>query len=123
LRWTIGAAPRARRATGFNMRLLYSDAVHAPTNVEQQLHAEFVDMDRLFAEADFISLHVPLMPETPGVNPGLVNRTDVILAPHIASCSIETRTKMPIMAAQNVIAAFEGKRPPNALNPELVEGT
>jgi glyoxylate reductase len=54
----------ARRAYGFNMRVLYSDAVRAPVNVEEQLRAEFVDRDKLFRESDFISLHVPLLPDT-----------------------------------------------------------
>jgi glyoxylate reductase len=56
----------------------------------------------------------------PQVHPQLVGRKDVVLAPHIASASVETRTKMAVMAAENVIAALEGQRPPNALNPELV---
>ena len=55
----------------------------------------------------------------PQVHPGLVNRSDVILAPHIASASLETRTKVAVMAVENVLAALDGRRPPNALNPEL----
>jgi len=158
----------ARRSLGFNMRVLYNDAVRAPAEVEKELHAEFVDRDRLFRESDFISVHVPLMPETrhlistenlekmkrtaflvntsrgpvvdegalaealenkkiagaaldvfehePKVHPALLARKDVILTPHIASASVDTRTKMAVMAASNVIAHFQGKRPPNALN-------
>jgi glyoxylate reductase len=162
----------ARRASGFNMRVLYSDAVRAPEDVERELHAEFVDRDRLFRESDFISLHVPLLPDTrhlisrenlqkmkrtaylvntsrgpvvdeaalaealenkkiagaaldvyehePLVNPALVGRRDVILTPHIASASLDTRTKMAVMAANNVVASFEGRRPPNALNADAL---
>lgn len=158
----------ARRSLGFNMRVLYSDAVRAPIEVEKELHSEFVDRDRLFRESDFISLHVPLLPDTrhliskdnlekmkrtaylvntsrgpvvdeaalaealenkkiagaaldvfefePKVHPKLIARKDVILTPHIASASLETRTKMAVMAANNVLAYFQGKRPPNALN-------
>ena len=57
----------ARRAGGFGMRVIYSDAVRAPIEAECELRAEFLPMDRVFAEADFISLHVPLMPETRGL--------------------------------------------------------
>jgi glyoxylate reductase len=154
------------------MRVLYNDAIRAPADAEKELRAEFVDRDRLLAEADFISLHVPLMPETrhlmssasfakmkptaylintsrgpvideaalvaaleakkiagaaldvyecePEIHPGLVHRDDVVLAPHIASASVETRTKMAVMAATNVTALFDGQRPPNALNPEIL---
>jgi len=162
----------ARRSLGFNMRVLYNDAVRAPAEVEKELHAEFVDRDRLFRESDFISVHVPLMPETrhlistdnlekmkrtaflvntsrgpvvdegalaealenkkiagaaldvfehePKVHPALLARKDVILTPHIASASVDTRTKMAVMAASNVIAHFHGKRPPNALNADAL---
>src|ERR1700751_2288755 len=54
----------ARRALGFDMRVLYNDAVRAPAEAERELHAEFVDRDTLFRESDFISLHVPLLPDT-----------------------------------------------------------
>ncbi len=56
----------------------------------------------------------------PKAHPALVTRKDVILAPHIASASVDTRTKMAVMAAENVVALFEGRRPPNALNPEVL---
>ena len=162
----------ARRSQGFQMRVLYSDAVRAPADVEKDLHAEFVDRDRLFRESDFISLHVPLLPDTrhlickenldkmkptaylintsrgpvvdeaaladalerkkiagaaldvfeaePKANPALIKRKDVILTPHIASASVETRTKMTVMTANNLVAFFEGKRPPNALNADAL---
>jgi glyoxylate reductase len=57
----------------------------------------------------------------PEVHPGLVSRKDVVLAPHLGSATIETRTKMAVMAANNVAALFEGRRPPNALNPEVLK--
>ncbi len=162
----------ARRSQGFQMRVLYHDQVRVAADVERELHAEFVDFDRLLRESDFISLHVPLLPETrhliskdafgkmkptaylintargpvvdeaaliealeqkkiagaaldvyehePKVHPALVSRRDVILAPHIASASVETRTKMAVMAANNATALFDGRRPPNALNPEVL---
>ncbi len=59
----IGQA-MAKRATGFSMRLLYNDAVRAAEPIEKQLGLEFVDKERLLRESDFISLHVPLMPDT-----------------------------------------------------------
>ena len=54
----------ARRAQGFGMRILYSDAFRAPEEAERALHAEYVTRDELLAAADFITLHVPLLPET-----------------------------------------------------------
>ena len=54
----------ARRARGFSMRLLYHDTRRAPEDVERELGLEFADAKTLLRESDFISLHVPLTPET-----------------------------------------------------------
>jgi glyoxylate reductase len=160
----------ARRASGFQMKVIYTDAVRVSEEVEKSLNAEFRDMNSLLAEADFVSLHVPLLPETRGlfdapkffrmkrtaflintsrgpvideaalvaalennkiagaaldvfenepfIHPGL-KRPNVVLTPHIASASIETRTKMAVMAANNIVALFKGQRPPNILNPDI----
>ena len=162
----------ARRAAGFLMRVVYHDAIKAPTAAEKQLNAEYLPLDHLLSEADFVSVHVPLLPETrrlfsaaqfakmkrtafiintsrgpvideaalvaaleagqiagaaldvyenePTIHPGLLARKDVILAPHIASASIETRTMMATMAVNNVLTLLAGGRPPNALNPEAL---
>ncbi|MGE5485811.1 MAG: 2-hydroxyacid dehydrogenase [Ignavibacteriales bacterium] len=53
----------------------------------------------------------------PEVQPGLADLNNVVLAPHIASASVETRTLMATMAAANILAVVEGQRPPNLVNP------
>lgn len=160
----------ARRASGFGMRVIYNDAVRAPTDVENDLRAEFMERDAVLKEADFLSLHVPLFDATrgligprelasmkptaflintsrgpvvqeaaliaalenhqiagaaldvferePQIGHGLL-RPNVVLAPHLASASLETRTRMATMAVENTIAFFEGRRPPNILNPAV----
>ena len=162
----------ARRAAGFQMKVLYSDAIRAPLDVEKAAKAEYRDFNTLLAESDFVSVHVPLLEDTRGlfdgakfsrmkasaflintsrgpvvdeaalvhalesgkiagaaldvyenepfIHPGL-KRPNVVLAPHIASASMETRTKMACMAAENVVALFKGQRPPNMLNPEVLK--
>jgi glyoxylate reductase len=167
----IGRA-MARRALGFQMKVIYTDAVKAQPEVTESLKAEYREMNALLAESDFISLHVPLIPETRGlfdapkfyrmkptaflintargpvvdeaalvaaleakkiagaaldvfenepfIHPGL-KRPNVVLAPHLASASIETRTKMAVMAASNVTALFQGQIPANMLNPALLK--
>jgi len=162
----------ARRASGFGMRVIYNDAVRAPREIEVQLNAEYAERDDVLRETDFLSLHVPLLPDTrgligprelalmkptaflintsrgpvvqeaaliaaleqrqiagaaldvferePQIGHGLL-RPNVVLAPHLASASLETRTHMAMMAADNTIAFFEGRRPPNILNPGVME--
>lgn len=157
----------ARRASGFGMRVIYNDAVRAPVEAESELRAEYMERDAVLREADFVSVHVPLLPATrgligarelalmkpsaflintsrgpvvqeaalvaaleqrqiagaaldvferePQIGHGLL-RPNVVLAPHLASASLETRTRMAMMAVENTIAFFEGRRPQNLLN-------
>jgi len=53
----------ARRAAGFGMRILYTNIESEP-DIEQKYGAQRVDLEILLKEADFVSLHVPLLPET-----------------------------------------------------------
>ncbi|KLU65457.1 putative 2-hydroxyacid dehydrogenase [Desulfosporosinus acididurans] len=55
----------------------------------------------------------------PKLAEGLSKLDNVTLCPHIASATIETRTKMGMIAAVNIIAAMKGELPPNCLNPEV----
>ena len=161
----------AHRARGFNMRVLYYDPQRLPREAEEQLGVTAVDLGRLIAESDFISIHVPLTQEThhlmstqqfnamkrtailintsrgpvvdeaalvealnakklagagldvyerePAVHPGLISMPNVVLAPHIASATVRTRSEMSAMAARNMATAVRGGRPPNLLNPEV----
>jgi glyoxylate reductase len=54
----------ARRARGFSMRVLYHDVNRPPAEVEQELGAEYRDLEDLLRESDFVSLHVSLTPQT-----------------------------------------------------------
>ena len=54
----------ARRAAGFGMRVIFHDVMPPPEAVVRELGAEPRDLDDLLAEADFISIHVALTPET-----------------------------------------------------------
>ncbi|MEM2119064.1 MAG: glyoxylate reductase [Candidatus Bathyarchaeia archaeon] len=57
---------------------------------------------------------------TPVDNP-LLKLDNVVVAPHISSASLETRAEMSKMVADNLIAFFEGKKPPNLINPDVVK--
>jgi glyoxylate reductase len=162
----------ARRGSGFGMRVVYNNRRPVSSEVEERLGATFVDLGDLLREADFISLHVPLRPETrhligepqlatmkpsavlvntargpvvdeaalaralrerrifaagldvyeeePRVHPDLLDLDNVVLAPHIGSASVRTRSRMCAMAARNLVAALAGERPPNLVNPEAL---
>jgi len=54
----------AQRASGFDMRVLYHDEYRLAPDRERVLNATFVDMDTLFRESDFVTLHTPLTDQT-----------------------------------------------------------
>jgi glyoxylate reductase len=82
--------------------------------VDEAALAEALENRKIAGAALDVYEHEPL------VHPALLSRRDVILAPHIASASLDTRTKMAVMAANNVVAIFEGRRPPNSLNADAL---
>jgi glyoxylate reductase len=57
----------------------------------------------------------------PEVHPGLLELENVVLAPHIASASLDTRNAMAMMAAENIISVMNGERPPNIVNPQVYD--
>lgn len=165
----------ARRAKGFDMRVLYHSRSHNEdiAALEKQMKAKPATLETLLRESDIVSLHVPLTFEThhligrkeidmmkqgailintsrgPVVNQDalfdalstgklagagidvfseepirkddpLLNLENVVLAPHIGSASRKARTTMSIMCAKNIIAALNGEKPPNIVNPEVL---
>jgi glyoxylate reductase len=57
----------ARRATGFGMKIVYHDVQRAEAAVEAAYAATFLPLEELLAQADFVTLHVNLTPETRGL--------------------------------------------------------
>jgi glyoxylate reductase len=62
-------------------------------------------------------------PEPIPVDHPLLTLDNVILVPHIASASVATRTKMALMAVDNLIAGLKGEMPPNSVNPEVLKAS
>jgi glyoxylate reductase len=57
----------------------------------------------------------------PALNPGLLELDNIVLTPHIASSTRATRMAMAGLAIENLRAALGGRRPPNLLNPEVLD--
>ena len=57
----------------------------------------------------------------PEMEPELLDLDNVVLLPHLGSATEETRTKMALMAAENLVAGLKGGVPPNCVNPEVFE--
>lgn len=56
----------------------------------------------------------------PQLDPGLFGLENVVLAPHLGSATIGTRTKMGLIAVDNLLAVTSGQRPPNCVNPQVL---
>lgn len=57
----------------------------------------------------------------PRVHPDLLELPNVVLLPHIGSATVQTRTRMCTLAAENAVALLRGERPPNPVNPEVLD--
>ena len=57
----------------------------------------------------------------PEIHPGLLELENVVLIPHLGSATVETRAAMASLAADNLLAAMGGDRPPALVNPEVVD--
>jgi phosphoglycerate dehydrogenase-like enzyme len=57
----------AKRLRAFDVEILYYDPMRAPAEVEQKLGVTFSDLDALLREADIVSLHLPLLPQTKNI--------------------------------------------------------
>jgi glyoxylate reductase len=163
----IGYEVAIRAHHGLGMKIAYYDVAQLPV-LEKDCKATFMDsVEALLAEADVVSIHVPLLPTTehlinaerlalmkpsayllntsrgpvvdedalvvalqtgvirgagldvyehePALAKGLAALPNVVLTPHIASASDETRGKMSLMAAQNVIDFLAGEVPENVV--------
>jgi len=159
------------RSTGFRMRLLYVDQHN---NLElDRIGGRRVDLEAALRQADFVSLHLPLVPEThhligrrelemmkptaclintargpvideaalvealrarriagagldvyenePALTPGLAELDNVVCIPHLGSATEATRGRMAVMAAANILAALNGREPPNLVNREVLQ--
>lgn len=58
--------------------------------------------------------------EEPDLAPGLIDLDNVTLLPHVGSATLETRTKMAQLAADNLLAGLRGEIPPNCLNCDTI---
>jgi len=164
----IGSRVAYHAVKGFGARVIYHD-LQRNEKFEKEFSAEYrKKLEDLLKEADYVSLHVPLLPATrhllnaerlklmkptaylintsrgsvidekalvealrakiikgaaldvfenePALAEGLAQLDNVILTPHIASATEETRAKMAELAADNIIAALEGQTPPNLVD-------
>ncbi|HEX6493121.1 MAG TPA: D-glycerate dehydrogenase [Candidatus Dormibacteraeota bacterium] len=159
----------ARRALACGMRVAHTEHRGAPPPADLDGRVVAMPLDRLLAEADVVSLHVPLSDATrhlvdeaalrrmkptavlvntargavvderalvralregwiaaagldvyedePRLAPGLVECRNAVLAPHLGSATVRTRSTMAEMCAANAVAALQGIVPPHCVNP------
>ncbi|MEM2027708.1 MAG: glyoxylate reductase [Candidatus Bathyarchaeia archaeon] len=84
--------------------------------VDEKALYEALKEGRLAGAALDVFEQEPLPADSP-----LLKLNNIILTPHIASASYETRSRMAEMVAENLIAFFDGKVPPNLVNPDVVK--
>ena len=166
----IGYEVAKRCVRGFEMRVIYYD-IRRNEEAERELGAERRSLEEVMRESDFVSIHLPLTPETRGLigerhlrmmkrtaflintsrgpiidqkaltkvlaegaiagagldvfeeepvplDDPLLRLENVVLTPHIASLTIETRRAMAICNARSIAAVLRGEIPPPNVVPE-----
>lgn len=83
--------------------------------VDQAALTEALRMRTIYAAGIDVFEREPVDPDDP-----LLKLDNVTVAPHIASASVPTRVKMATLAAENLVAVLEGRRPPNPVNPDVL---
>lgn len=161
----------ARRASGFDMRVIYHNRNRL--GPDQEAGARWFGMAELLSQSDFLVLLLPYSPAVhhiigaaeiaqmkptahliniarggivddgaliealrqrriagagmdvfenePALDPRFFGLDNVVLTPHIGSSTRATRLAMASLAADNLVAALTGRRPPNLLNPEVLQ--
>jgi glyoxylate reductase len=84
--------------------------------VDQQALVEALAAHRIAGAGLDVAVVEPVPVDDP-----LLALDNVVITPHIGSATIETRTKMADLAVDNLIAFFEGRRPPHCVNPEALQ--
>ena len=153
----------ARRAKGFNMRVIYYQRKRLREEEEKTLGVSYTLFSELLKQSDFVTLHIPLNEESnyligreelglmkktaylihtgrgkvvddealvqvlrngriagaaldvyenePQLTDGMTELDNLMLLPHIGSATVETRNRMALLVADNVLDALAGKTP------------
>ncbi|MBW2358262.1 MAG: D-glycerate dehydrogenase, partial [Deltaproteobacteria bacterium] len=73
-------------------------------------------LEKALREGKIAGAGLDVYENEPSVTPGLMEQENAVLLPHMGSATIETRTRMGLKAAENLLAGLSGKRPPDCVN-------
>jgi glyoxylate reductase len=136
----------AERKMDLDELLEEADFVSLHTNLSEETH-HLIDADRLrrmkgtavlvntsrgpvvdeaalaaaLRRGDIFAAGLDVFENEPQVHPDLLDLENVVVIPHLGSATVDTRLAMGMLAAENLITALEGGRPPTLVNPEAWE--
>lgn len=84
------------------------------------IHVE-ADLVKALTENHLAGAGLDVYEAEPLAHPGLLSLQNVVLAPHLGSATLEVRTRMAMLVAENVIAFLKGDAPPNQVSVNIAE--
>lgn len=161
----------AKRALGFNMKVVYWNRTRLSTEEEKSLQVQYLPFEEVLSSSDFVSISIALNQDTqhlinanafqhmkpsaflintargavvdeqalvkalkekqiagagldvfehePHIPQALQEMNNVVMLPHLASATIATRTKMGMIAVDNLLARFNNEPLPNLVNTDV----
>ena len=70
-------------------------------------------------DGEILAAGIDVFEREPEVDPDLLACENAVIIPHLGSATVDTREAMGMLAAENLFAALEGRRPPTLINPEV----
>jgi D-3-phosphoglycerate dehydrogenase len=77
---------------------------------------------RALNAGEIFAAGIDVFEKEPEVHPELLECENAVIIPHLGSATIDTREAMGMLAAENLFAVFEGRKPPTLINPEVWKG-
>lgn len=116
---TVQLAPETRHLIGAREIGLMKPTAHL-VNIARGAVVDEPALAKALLDRRIAGAGLDVYENEPEVHPDLLRCENAVLAPHVGSATLETRTRMAVISARNLVAALRGERPPLAVNADRI---